>query len=72
LKESGIVMKGVHVITDMETIANKVDEKDCAREGSTIVSKQYQVIGRPYMVDYSTSMTYQSTDVQAVVRSRVC
>jgi len=61
LKESGIVMKGVHVITDMETIADKVDEKDCAQEGSTIVSKQYQVIGWPYMVDYSitASMTYQ-------------
>jgi len=61
LKESGIVMKGVHVITDMEAIANKIDEKDCAQEGSTIVSKQYQEIGRPYMVDYSitASMTYQ-------------
>ena len=32
-------MKGVHVITDMEAIANKIDEKDSAQEGSTIVSK---------------------------------
>jgi len=54
LQESGIVMKGVHVITEMETIIDKVD-------GLTIVDQQYKVFGQPYMVYYATtgSMTYQ-------------
>ena len=61
LKESGIVMKGVHVITEMKAIANKIDEKDSKQEGSTIVSEKYKALGRPYMVDYSitASMIYQ-------------
>ena len=61
LNESGIVMKEAHVITEMEAIADKIDEKDSKQEGSTIVSEQYKVLGRPYMVDYSitASMTYQ-------------
>ena len=54
-------MKGVHVITEMEAIADKIDEKDSKQEGSTIVSEQYKALGRPYMVDYSitASMTYK-------------
>jgi len=61
MQESGIVMKGVHVITEMETIADKVDEKDCCKEGSTIVDQRYKAFGQPYMVDYTItgSMTYQ-------------
>ena len=61
IKESGIVKKGVYVITEMEAIADKIDEKDSSQEGSSIVSKQYKALGRPYMVDYSitASMTYQ-------------
>ena len=61
LKESGIVMKGVHVITEMEAIADKIDEKDSKQEGSIIVSEQYKALRWPYMVDYSitASMTYQ-------------
>ena len=58
--KSGIVMKGVHVITEMEAIADKVNEKDSFKEGFTIVNKQYKAFGRPYMVYYATtaSMTY--------------
>ena len=61
IKESGIVKKGVYVITEMEDIADKIDEKDSSQEGSSIVSKQYKALGWPYMVDYSitASMTYQ-------------
>ena len=63
LKESGIVMKGLHIITEMEALADKIDEKDSSQEGSTIVTEQYKALGQPYMVaiDYSitASMTYQ-------------
>ena len=48
LKESGNVMRNVHVIIDMEAIANKIDENDCTKEGSTLISEQYHaaVYGR--------------------------
>jgi len=54
-------MRNVHVITDMEAIANKIDENDCTKEGSTLISEQYHAIWQLYMVDYSItdSMTYQ-------------
>ena len=44
IKESGIVKKGVYVITEMEAIADKIDEKDSSQEGSSIVSKQYKAL----------------------------
>ena len=61
LKESGLASKGVNVIADMEKIADKIDQKDCSHEGSTVTSKRYKEIGRPYMRDYriSPSCTYQ-------------
>ena len=61
LKENGLSSKGIHVITDMEKIADKIDQKDCSHEGTTITSRRYKEIGRPYMRDYRTSPsgTYQ-------------
>ena len=45
----------------MEKIADKIDQKDCSHEGSTITSRRYKEMGRPYMRDYriSPSGTYQ-------------
>lgn len=45
----------------MEKVADKVDQKDCSREGSTLTSKCYKELGRPYMRHYSisSSSTYQ-------------
>ena len=61
LREGGLSSKGVHIISDMEKIADKIDQKDCSREGSTVTSKRYKELGRPYMRDYSISpsSTYQ-------------
>lgn len=39
LKEHGLSSKGVHVISDMKKIADKVDLKDSQIEGSTTISK---------------------------------
>ena len=41
LKESGIVMKGGHIITEMEAIADKVHQKDSSQEGSITVTEHY-------------------------------
>ena len=41
--------EGVHVITEMEAIADKVDEKDSFKEGFTIVNKQYKAFGWLYL-----------------------
>ena len=45
----------------MEKIADKVDQKDCSQEGSTVTSNRFKEIGQPYMRDYriSPSLTYQ-------------
>jgi len=43
--KSEIAMKGVHIITEMELIADEIDEKDSSQEGSPIVTEQYQSIG---------------------------
>ena len=42
LKENGLSSKSVHIITDMEKIADKIDEKDCSHKGSTITSRRYK------------------------------
>ena len=39
IERERLVMKGVHIITDMEVIGDKIDGKDCPQEGSTIVSE---------------------------------
>ena len=61
LRESGLSNKGIYIIADMEKIADKVDQKDCSHEGSTVTSNRYKEIGRPYMRDYriSPSDTYE-------------
>jgi len=45
----------------MEKIADKVDCKDTANEGSSALSEAYKKLGRPYMRDFaiSSSITYQ-------------
>ena len=45
----------------MEKIADKVDRKDAASEGSSALSEAYKKLGRPYMRDYviSSSITFQ-------------
>jgi len=65
-------MKGVHVITEMETITDKVNEKDSYKEGSTIVDQQYKAFGRPYMVDYAItgSVYHEPINEQAPFRGR--
>ena len=40
LKDSGLSSRGVHMISDMEKIADKIDKKDSQIEGSTAVSKR--------------------------------
>ena len=61
MRDSGVLSKGVLVVCDMEKIADKIDEKDFSREGSTLISKCYKELGRPYMRHYSisNSSTYQ-------------
>ena len=46
---------------DMEKIADKIDEKDKACEGSSSISKHYSKLGCPYTRSYSISsdLTYQ-------------
>ena len=45
----------------MEKIADKVDSKDAANEGSSALSEAFKKLGRPYMRDYAitSSITYQ-------------
>ena len=49
------------VVGEMEKIADKVDSKYAANEGSSALSEAYKKLGRPYMRDYaiSSSITYQ-------------
>ena len=42
----------------MEKIADKIDEKDCSREDSTLISKRFKELGRR-LYDSSNSSTYQ-------------
>lgn len=58
LKESGLTVKGVTVIAEMEAIADKIDKKDCEVEGSVSMSDRYAKLGRPYMRDYGISPTF--------------
>ena len=46
----------------MEKIADKVDCKDTAIEGSSALSEAYKKLRRPYMRDFAISslITYQS------------
>lgn len=60
LKESGLTVKGVTVIAEMEAIADKIDKKDCEVEGSVSMSDRYAKLGRPYMRDYGISPTFTS------------
>ena len=36
----------------MEKITDKVDQKDCSQEGSTVTSRRFKEIGRPFMRDH--------------------
>jgi len=40
LRDNGVTMKGVHIITEMEKIADKIDEKDNSQEGSVRIAEQ--------------------------------
>ena len=71
LKESGLSSKGVHVISEMEKIADKIDSKDSQIEGSTTISKQYNELGRPYLRDYSISPSFSYQFIMSPLMSKL-
>ena len=49
------------ILLEMETLADTIDSADQAVEGSSNVSSEYRVRGRPYMRKYAltSSLVYQ-------------
>ena len=71
LKECGLNSKGIHMVSEMEKIADKIDLKDSQIEGSTMISKRYSEIGRPYMRDYNISPTFMYQFIMSPLMSKL-
>ena len=71
LKEYGLNSKGIHMVSEMEKIADKIDLKDSQIEGSTMISKRYSEIGRPYMRDYNISPTFTYQFIMSPLMSKL-
>lgn len=61
LQKTGVSVRGVQIVMEMEKMADKIDQKDSEVEGSTQMSSEYAKLGRPYLQDYciTKDITYQ-------------